>query len=106
MYDAGLRYEDLVGAVDVVITKPGYGIISDCVANGTAMLYTPRGRFAEYEVMVREMPRLLRCRCTRISRTFADRRMERTDSDELCGCFRRRPSEPPTRWRPRVGGER
>ena len=45
MYDAGLRYEDLVGAVDVVITKPGYGIISDCVANGTAMLYTSRGRF-------------------------------------------------------------
>ena len=39
-------------AVDVVITKPGYGIISDCVANGTAMLYTSRGRFAEYDVMV------------------------------------------------------
>jgi L-arabinokinase len=63
MYDAGLRYEDLVGAVDVVITKPGYGILSDCVANGAAMLYTPRGRFPEYDVMVREMPRLLRCRC-------------------------------------------
>ena len=62
MYDAGLRYEDLVGAVDVVITKPGYGILSDCVANGAAMLYTPRGRFPESEVMVREMPRLLRCR--------------------------------------------
>jgi L-arabinokinase len=62
MYGAGLRYEDVVGAVDVVITKPGYGILSDCVANGAAMLYTPRGRFAEYEVMVREMPRLLRCR--------------------------------------------
>ena len=63
MYDAGLGYEDLVGAVDVVITKPGYGILSDCVANGAAMLYTPRGRFPEYEVMVRDMPRLLRCRC-------------------------------------------
>jgi len=63
MYDSGMRYEDLVGAVDVVITKPGYGILSDCVANGAAMLYTPRGRFAEYDVMVREMPRLLRCRC-------------------------------------------
>ena len=62
MYDAGLGYEDLVGAVDVVITKPGYGILSDCVANGAAMLYTPRGRFPEYEVMVRDMPRLLRCR--------------------------------------------
>jgi hypothetical protein len=62
MYSAGLRYEDLVRAVDVVITKPGYGIISDCIANGTAMLYTSRGRFAEYDVLVSEMPRYLRCR--------------------------------------------
>ena len=62
MYEAGLRYEDLVHAVDVVVTKPGYGIVSDCVANDTALVYTSRGRFPEYEVMVREMPRVLRCR--------------------------------------------
>ena len=61
LYGSGLRYEDLVHAVDVVLTKPGYGIIADCVANGTAMLYTSRGRFAEYEVMVEQMPRYLRC---------------------------------------------
>jgi L-arabinokinase len=59
--ERGLRYEDLVRASDVVITKPGYGIISDCIANGTAMLYTSRGRFAEYDVLVREMPRLVKC---------------------------------------------
>jgi hypothetical protein len=62
LYGRGFRYEDLVRAVDVVITKPGYGIIADCVANDSAMLYTSRGRFAEYDVMVREMPRYLRCR--------------------------------------------
>jgi L-arabinokinase len=62
IYSAGLRYEDLVRAVDVVISKPGYGIISDCIASGTAMLYTSRGRFAEYEVLVSEMPRYVRCR--------------------------------------------
>jgi L-arabinokinase len=61
LYASGCRYEDLVGAVDVVATKPGYGIISECIANGTAMLYTSRGRFAEYDVLVREMPRYLRC---------------------------------------------
>jgi hypothetical protein len=59
---AGLRYEDLVAAADVVVSKPGYGIVSECVANGTALLYTSRGRFAEYDVMLEEMPRLLRCR--------------------------------------------
>jgi hypothetical protein len=61
IYRAGLRYEDLVRAVDAVVTKPGYGIISECIANDTAMLYTSRGRFVEYDVLVREMPKFLRC---------------------------------------------
>jgi hypothetical protein len=61
LYGRGLRYEDLVAAVDVVITKPGYGIVSECIANGTAMLYTSRGHFVEYDVMVLEMPKVLRC---------------------------------------------
>lgn len=60
LYDAGWRYEDLVAAVDVVATKPGYGIIAECAANQTAMLYTSRGHFVEYEVLVREMPRYIR----------------------------------------------
>lgn len=58
----GLRYQDLVAASDVVVSKPGYGIVSECIANGAALLYTSRGRFREYDVFVREMPRLLRCR--------------------------------------------
>jgi L-arabinokinase len=61
IYEAGLRYEDLVAAVDVVFTKPGYGIIAECIANDTPLVYTPRGRFAEYDVLVREMPKYLRC---------------------------------------------
>jgi hypothetical protein len=61
MYDAGYRYEDLVRAVDVVVTKPGYGIISECIANDTALLYTSRGDFREYPVLVEAMPRFLRC---------------------------------------------
>ena len=43
------------------MTKPGYGIISECIANDTALLYTSRGHFVEYDVLVREMPRWLRC---------------------------------------------
>ena len=62
MLPAGLRYEDLVAAADVVVSKPGYGIVSECAANGTALLYTSRGPFAEYDVMLAEMPRMLRCR--------------------------------------------
>ncbi len=61
LYDAGLHYEDLVAASDVVATKPGYGIIAECIANETAVLYTSRGHFVEYDVLVDAMPKYLRC---------------------------------------------
>jgi L-arabinokinase len=60
MYAGGYRYEDVVRAADVVVTKPGYGIIAECLANDTAVLYTERGNFIEYEVLVAAMPRFLR----------------------------------------------
>jgi len=56
---AGLEYPDVVGAVDVVVTKPGYGIVTDCVGAGTRLVYTDRGDFPEYPIMVAEMSRYL-----------------------------------------------
>jgi L-arabinokinase len=58
----GFKYEDLVAAADVVVSKPGYGIISECAANDTALVYTSRGHFIEYDVLVEGMPQLLRSR--------------------------------------------
>jgi hypothetical protein len=52
----GLAFPDLVGAVEVVITKPGYGVVSDCIGAGTRLVYTERGDFPEYPIMVGEMP--------------------------------------------------
>lgn len=52
MTAAGVRYEDLVGACDAVMTKPGYGIVAECIANATPIVYTARGRFAEYPCLV------------------------------------------------------
>lgn len=60
MYDLGVRYEDLIGAAEAVVTKPGYGIVSDAIANDTAILYTSRGHFPEYDVLVEEMPKYQR----------------------------------------------
>jgi hypothetical protein len=60
IYDRGFFYKDLVRAVDIVVTKPGYGIIAECLANDTAMLYTSRGHFVEYDALVAAMPRFLR----------------------------------------------
>ncbi|MDP8236522.1 MAG: hypothetical protein P9M08_09060 [Candidatus Erginobacter occultus] len=54
-----LGYPDLVAAAEVVITKPGYGIISECIANRTRMLYTSRGEFREYPVLVEGIKRNL-----------------------------------------------
>lgn len=54
-----LSYEDVVAAVDGVITKPGYGIVSDCLAHGTPVIYTDRGFFPEYDILVQEMAKHL-----------------------------------------------
>jgi len=55
----GLDYIDIVGAVDVVITKPGYGIVSDAIGARTRLVYTERGDFPEYPILVEEMARWL-----------------------------------------------
>jgi hypothetical protein len=56
-----LTYPDVVHAVDVVVTKPGYGIVSDAIAAGTRVVYTERGDFPEYPILVEGMKRHLAC---------------------------------------------
>lgn len=58
----GLHYEDVVAAADVVVTRPGYGIVTDAIGAGVRLLYTDRGDFPEYPIMVAQMPRYLACR--------------------------------------------
>jgi hypothetical protein len=91
----GLQYQDLVAASDVVISKPGYGIVSECIANGVGLLYTSRGHFAEYDVFVAEMPRFLRCRYISQEDLFAGRWADAIDALLL---------QPPPPEQPRVDG--
>ncbi len=51
------HYPDLVGAADAVVTKPGYGIVSECIAARTAVLYTPRGDFREQALLIEALHR-------------------------------------------------
>jgi UDP:flavonoid glycosyltransferase YjiC (YdhE family) len=95
LYGAGYRYEDLVAASDVVVTKPGYGIIAECVANGAAVLYTSRGHFVEYDVLVEAMPRFVRSRFIPQSELFAGRWAPHLDA--LI-------AQPPPSARPAVNG--
>ncbi len=50
-------YPDVVAAMDGVVTKPGYGIVSDCLAHAVPMVYTDRGPFPEYDVLVHDIKR-------------------------------------------------
>jgi UDP-N-acetylglucosamine:LPS N-acetylglucosamine transferase len=51
-----------LGACDVVVTKPGYGVVADCLANRVSMLYTDRGPFREYDILAQALPTLGRAR--------------------------------------------
>ncbi|HSE91064.1 MAG TPA: glycosyltransferase family protein [Candidatus Binatia bacterium] len=53
--EAQRNYQDLVRAVDVVITKPGYGIVADVISHQVRILYTERGEFAEYPHLVQAL---------------------------------------------------
>ena len=55
-------YVSLLAASDVVVTKPGYGIVADCLANRVALLFTDRGPFREYDVLAALLPSLGRAR--------------------------------------------
>jgi hypothetical protein len=49
------HYEDLLRAVDGIVTKPGYGIVADVLAHHLPVLYTERGEFAEYPFLVQAL---------------------------------------------------
>ena len=56
MLDAAQRhYEDLLRAVEIIVTKPGYGIVADVLAQRLPVLYTERGEFPEYPFLVQAL---------------------------------------------------
>jgi len=52
-----IPFPDLVRASDIVVSKPGYGIVSECIANRTPLLYTSRDDFREYKVLAEYLER-------------------------------------------------
>lgn len=54
-----LSFVDLVRAADFVMTKPGYGMVSDCLSHGTPMIFSDRGGFPEYPILVKGIKSLL-----------------------------------------------
>ncbi len=53
------EFPDMVGVSDLVISKLGYGIVSECISARTPLIYLPRDDFAEYELLRSEMREVL-----------------------------------------------
>ena len=47
-----LGFANILASMDVVITKPGFGIVSECIANNKPIIYSERDNFLEYPVLV------------------------------------------------------
>ncbi|MFM7187562.1 MAG: hypothetical protein ACKO14_07060 [Armatimonadota bacterium] len=47
-----VRHADLIKSVDLVVSKPGYGIVTECLANGTTWGCVRRDGFAEDTVLI------------------------------------------------------
>ena len=49
---SGLSYSDLVASVDLIVTKPGYGMFAEATAAGIPVLFTDRSDWPEAEALV------------------------------------------------------
>ncbi|MFN0070703.1 MAG: hypothetical protein ACKVVP_04335 [Chloroflexota bacterium] len=53
--DSTVSYVDVMVASDAVVTKPGFGIVSDALVNHVPVLYSDRGEFREYGMLSRAL---------------------------------------------------
>jgi hypothetical protein len=53
-------FSDVLASCDVVLTKPGYGIVSDCAVNAKPIAYALREGFAEVPFLIEGIRRHLR----------------------------------------------
>lgn len=57
------RFVDVLAACDAVVSKLGYGLVSECLTAKTAILYPPRHDFAEYPILAAGLDGQLPSRC-------------------------------------------
>jgi L-arabinokinase len=55
-----IPFSDVLASVDVVISKPGFGLMSECVVNHKPLIYADRADFREYHVLVEGIRRYLK----------------------------------------------
>jgi len=53
-------FQDLLASVDVVLSKPGFGIVSECIVNRRRFVHVERRIFPEYALLLKGVRRYLR----------------------------------------------
>jgi len=57
-----LSFEDILNACDAVLSKPGYSLVSEVIANQTPLIYVPRKDFAEDPILIAALQHYAVCR--------------------------------------------
>jgi L-arabinokinase len=53
-------FADSLASCDIVISKPGFGLVSECIVNRKPLIYADRGDFVEYPYLVEGIETCLR----------------------------------------------
>ncbi len=92
-----VSFPDLVASVDCVVSKPGFGIVSDCVVNRKPLVYADRSDFREYAVLESAIRRYLQHLHLPVARLY------RGDLRDALESIRRQPQ--PRQAAPQGGAE-
>ncbi len=55
-----VAFSDVIASADAVVSKPGFGILSDCIANQKPLIYADRSDFSEYAILKTAAERYLK----------------------------------------------
>ena len=55
-----IPFSDVLASADVVVSKPGFGLLSECVLNRKPLIYAERADFREYHVLEEGLRRYLK----------------------------------------------
>ena len=55
-----VSFSDVIASADAVVSKPGFGILSDCIVNQKPLIYADRSDFREYPILEESIRKYLK----------------------------------------------
>lgn len=55
-----VSFADVIASCDIVISKPGFGLVSECIVNNKPLIYSDRSAFAEYPYLIEGIEKYLK----------------------------------------------